>query len=114
QDYAIWYRDFSEDIEKYVGKTVRFKGIVAYDESFPKYTVVVGRHVMVCCPDDITYQGFVCNGVVVGGLQKRDWVIVTAKITKEYHEMYEGEGPVLKATELKLTTQPQQQVATFY
>lgn len=114
EDYAIWYRDLSEDLEKYIGKTVRFKGIVACDDSFPKYTVVVGRHVMVCCEDDITYRGLVCNGVVLNGLQKRDWVIVTAKITKEYHELYEEAGPVLKATEIKMSTQPQQQVATFY
>lgn len=114
EDYAIWYRDLSEDMEKYIGKTVRFKGIVAYDDSFPKYTIVVGRHVMVCCEEDITYRGLVCKGVVVNGLKKRDWIIVTAKITKEYHEMYEEEGPVLNATEIKMTSQPEQQVATFY
>lgn len=114
EDYAIWYRDLSEDMDKYVGKTVRFKGIVAYDNSFPKYTIVVGRHVMVCCEDDITYRGLVCKGVVVNGLKKRDWIVVTAKITKEYHEMYEEEGPVLYATEVKRTSQPEQQIATFY
>ena len=114
EDYAIWYRDLSEEMEKYIGKTVRFKGIVAYDDSFPKNTIVVGRHVMVCCEDDITYRGLVCKGVVVSGLQKRDWIIVTAKITKEFHEMYEEEGPVLYATEVKRTTEPKQVVATFY
>lgn len=113
-DYAIWYRDLSEDMDKYIGKTVRFKGIVAHDNSFPKYTIVVGRHVMVCCEEDITYRGLVCKGVVVNGLKKRDWIVVTAKITKEYHEMYEEEGPVLYATEVKRTSQPEQQVATFY
>ena len=51
---------------------------------------------------------------MVNGLKKRDWIIVTAKITKEYHEMYEENGPVLNATEIKMTSQPEQQVATFY
>ncbi len=114
EDYAIWYRDLSEEMEKYVGKTVRFKGIVAHDNSFPKNTIVVGRHVMVCCEDDITYRGLVCKGVVVSGLAKRDWIIVTAKIEKEFHEMYEDEGPVLHATEIKRTSEPEQQVVTFY
>ena len=114
EDYAIWYRDLSEEMEKYIGKAVRFKAIVAHDDSFPKYTVVVGRHVMVCCEDDITYRGLVCKGVVVNGLKKRDWVIVTAKITKEFHEMYEEDGPVLYATEIKRTSEPTQQIATFY
>lgn len=114
ENYAIWYRDLSEEMEKYIGKTVRFKGIVAHDNSFPKNTIVIGRHVMVCCEDDITYRGLVCKGVVVNGLTKRDWIIVTAKITKEFHEMYEEEGPVLYATEVKRTSQPEQQVVTFY
>ena len=69
---------------------------------------------MVCCEDDITYRGLVCKGVVVSGLEKRDWIIVTAKITKEFHEMYEEEGPVLYATEIKRTSEPDQQVVTFY
>ena len=69
---------------------------------------------MVCCEDDITYRGLVCKGVVVSGLAKRDWIIVTAKIEKEFHEMYEDEGPVLYATEIKRTSEPEQQVVTFY
>lgn len=114
EDYAIWYRDLSEDMDKYVGKTVRFKAIVACDDSFPRYTVVVGRHVMVCCEEDITYRGLACEGVVVSGLRKRDWIIVTAKIKKEYNEMYGEIGPVLSATSIKKTVEPDQQVVTFY
>lgn len=113
-DYALWYRDLSEDMEKYEGKTVRFKGIVAYDNSFPKNTIVIGRHVMVCCEADITYRGLVCKGTVVSGLKKRDWIIVTAKIKKEYDEMYGEQGPVLHASEIKMTAEPSQVVATFY
>ncbi|MBR0277576.1 MAG: GTPase, partial [Clostridia bacterium] len=114
KDYALWYRDLSEEMDKYIGKTVKFKGIVAYDDSFPKNTIVVGRHVMVCCEADITYRGLICKGIVVNGLKKRDWIVVTAKISKEYHEMYESEGPVLNATEVKMSKAPEQQVATFY
>lgn len=114
EDYAVWYRDLSEDMDKYIGKTVKFKGIVAHDDSFPKYTIVIGRHVMVCCEADITYRGLVCKGVVLGGLKKRDWVVVTAKITKEYDEMYGEEGPVLNAAEVKRCLEPENQVVTFY
>ena len=53
-DYAVWYRDLTEDASKYVGKTVRFKGIVARDEQLPPATFVIGRHVMTCCVDDIS------------------------------------------------------------
>ena len=48
-DYALFYRDLSEEMQKYDGKTVRFKGIVARDGA----AVLAGRHVMTCCEADI-------------------------------------------------------------
>ena len=47
-------------MNKYDGKTVRFKGIVARDGRLPKDTAVVGRHIMTCCEADIAYNGLVC------------------------------------------------------
>ena len=60
-DYAVWYRDMSEEMEKYDGKTVKFKGIIARDVKLGKDALVIGRHVMTCCVDDIAYQGLVCK-----------------------------------------------------
>jgi len=59
KDFAIWYRDLSEELPKYDGKTVKFKGIVAKNPAMPKGSFVIGRHVMTCCADDITYSGLV-------------------------------------------------------
>ena len=53
RDYAFFYRDLSENMQNYLGKTVKFKGIVARDERLAETDVVVGRHVMTCCADDI-------------------------------------------------------------
>ena len=52
--YALFYRDLSEEMEKYNGKTIRFKGIVAADASMGDKSVLAGRHVMTCCVDDIS------------------------------------------------------------
>jgi G3E family GTPase len=46
KDYAIWYRDMSEDLEKYNGKTVKFKGLVARDPQMSNKSIIIGRHVM--------------------------------------------------------------------
>ena len=35
RDFAIFYRDMTEDFSKYDGKTIRFKGIVAIDRALP-------------------------------------------------------------------------------
>ena len=49
EDFAIFYRDMTEEFAKYKGKTVRFKGITALDSSLPNGHFAVGRHIMTCC-----------------------------------------------------------------
>lgn len=114
RDYALWYRDMTEEPQKYVGKTVTFKGIVAIDRRFPKNTFAVGRHVMVCCENDITYRPVVAVSPEAGTLKNRDWVMISAKFEMKRHELYESEGPVLEVTALLKCDPPEQEVATFY
>ncbi len=114
-DYALWYRDIMEDVKKYIGKTVRFKGIVARDEGkVPKDTFIIGRHIMTCCADDIQYGGMVALSKSAHAINTRDWVTVTATVAFEHNKMYRGKGPVLKVTAIESAEAPEQQVVTFY
>ncbi len=114
-DYAVWYRDLSEDMDKYEGKTVRFLGRALKRATLPG-GFVVGRHVMTCCVEDIQFAGLVCNWdkSKVSKMPKDSWVTVTAKIHKQFHLIYGGVGPVLTATVVTEATAPEQEVATFY
>ena len=114
EDYAIFYRDLAEEMQNYSEKTVKFKGMVARDRALGKKALVIGRHVMTCCEDDISYQGMVCNFNREIALETGAWAIVTAKIKIEPHKLYGGNGPVLYATDVALTSEPKQPVATFY
>ncbi|MBQ2257033.1 MAG: GTPase, partial [Clostridia bacterium] len=114
EDYAVWYRDLAEDTEKYDGKTVRFKGIVARDRSLGKNGIVIGRHVMTCCADDIAYNALVCMFPTATNFKTRDWTVVTAKIKIEKHKLYGRPGPVLYAEKTEFAVKPTQEVATFY
>ena len=114
RDYAFFYRDLTENLEKYVGKTVKFKGLVATDKRLPQGNVVVGRHVMTCCEADIEYCGIACVVPTLMQLQTRDWVELTAVIEFKKHYVYKGKGPVLTAKEVKKCTPPDEQLATFY
>ena len=109
-DYALFYRDLSEEMQKYNGKTVRFKGIVARDGG----NILAGRHVMTCCADDIAYHPLVCVFSEGTGLKTRDWVTLTGKIRVEKHKPYRGVGPVLYVTKSEFAVPPAQEVATFY
>jgi len=110
KDYAIFYRDLSEDMSKYDGKTLRFKGIVARDSS----NILAGRHVMTCCADDIAYHPLVCIFSEKTSLSTRDWVTLTGRIKVEKHKLYRGVGPVLYVSATEFAVPPAQEVATFY
>ena len=114
EDFAIFYRDMTEDFAKYNGKTVRFKGIVALDASLASGSFAVGRHIMTCCADDIAYRGVVAKGMGKLKLATRDWVILEGKLSEEYSKLYRGRGPVLEVKKIEKSTKPEQEVATFY
>lgn len=114
RDYAFFYRDLSENMGDYIGKTVRFKGLVATDKRLPSDNIVIGRHIMTCCEADIQYSGLACILPEAMGLKTRDWIEVTAKIEMKQHTIYKGKGPVLVATKAERCTPPEEQLATFY
>ena len=113
-DYAIWYRDMSEEMEKYEGKTIKFKGIVARDVKLGKEALVIGRHVMTCCVDDIAYQGLVCKFTSAVPYKTRDWINVQGTIKIEKNRLYGRPGPVIYANTSAYTDKPEKEVATFY
>ena len=113
-DYALWYRDLSEEMDKYDGKVVKFKGIAANDERLPKNSVILGRHVMTCCVDDIQYNGLVCVFKQSHNLKTRDWISVKGRIKIERNSIYRQAGPVLYVESTEFAVKPQQVVATFY
>lgn len=114
RDYAIWYRDMSEDLAKYDGKTVRFRGRVATSSKLQADCFVIGRQLMTCCVDDIQFTGLICRWPAAQSLEKGGWVHATAKIEVKWHKGYGRKGPVLNALEIVPCDAPEQPVATFY
>ena len=112
-DYGIWYRDLAEETQKYIGKVLKFKGIVGKDPSLGDKAFIVGRHVMTCCEDDIAFQGLVCKSKEPTELKNRDWAIVTAKLIIAEHKVYGGEGPVLILKEWEKSDVPEQEVVSL-
>lgn len=114
KDFAIWYRDMTEDLDKYNGKTVKFKGLIARDSGLGNKAAVIGRHVMTCCADDIAFAGLICKFNKDISLNTGDWILVTAKIKIENHIMYHRNGPVLYAESTAFAVKPNPELATFY
>ena len=112
EDYALWYRDVTEEPEKYDGKTVSFKCQAAMLRREKKGIFAPGRFVMTCCVEDIQFLGVPC--IYPGQVEPRAWYQVTAKISAEKHSLYKGElGPVLTAISVEPAQPAQPDVATF-
>lgn len=115
RDYALWFRDFAEDVNKYIGKTVKFKGICGKSKRMAEDTAICGRHVMTCCIDDIEFKGLVCVDIPSSlDVKNKDWIILTARISMEHHELYNKKGPILHVISAEKSQVPEQEIATFF
>ena len=113
EDFGVWYVDVMDNPDRYQGKVLTFLGQVAKSDKFPRGSCAIGRFAMVCCAEDTTFLGVLARGPEVKGLQTRDWVKMTARISIENEPLYQGEGPVLHILEAKQTLPPAEELVYF-
>ncbi|MDD6492835.1 MAG: GTP-binding protein [Firmicutes bacterium] len=113
EGYGIWYLDSLDNLDRYIGKTVQFVGMVLKPAEFPRGYFVPGRMAMTCCAEDMAFLGFACEYDKSDKLTDKQWVKVTAKVAKEYFADYGEEGPVLKAVSVEQTKAPKEEVISF-
>lgn len=111
--YGIWYLDSMDHLERYIGKKLQFVAMVLKPDNFPANYFVPGRMAMTCCADDMAFIGFACEFAGAGALKQREWVKITATVSKEYWEDYKGEGPILHAISVEKTKAPKEEVISF-
>lgn len=111
--YGIWYLDSMDHLERYIGKKLQFVAMVLKPENFPSNYFVPGRMAMTCCAEDMAFLGYACEFAGAGALKQKEWVKVTATVSKEYWEDYKGEGPVLHAVSVEKTKAPKDEVISF-
>lgn len=112
-DFGIWYVDASDMKERYDGKRIHFKGMVFRPKQYGTGAFVPGRFAMTCCVQDIQFVGFKCYYQGTKNLVDRQWVDVVAKIGYEYYPDFDGDGPVLTAEKVTLTSAPEEDVVMF-
>ena len=114
EDFAVWYRDMSEEPKNYEGKTVRFRCRALVRKKLPPHSFVVGRHVMTCCVEDIQFAGLVCQWDEAETIRDDSWMLLTAEIHFKFSRAYGKKGPVLTYLSHEECEPPAQPVATFY
>lgn len=112
-DYALFYRDLSENTDNYDGKTVKFEGAVSKSLRLPRGGFIIGRPIMTCCVEDIAFSGLFCEDGA-DKVENGQWFELTAKINVKSNRVYGRKGPVLKFIGARKTPEPPDTVATFY
>ena len=114
RDYAIWYRDVSEEPKKYAGKTVRVKCRCVKRRGIQAGWEIAGRHVMTCCEADIAFTAFICDFRSIPDMPDDGWFVLTAKMDYKFNRAYGRRGPVLTAESAEACEAPDPSVATFF
>ena len=115
-DYGLWYRDFAENTDDYIGKTVKIRVLTLRNKLInAKSEIIVGRQIMTCCEDDIAFKGLLCKTQKATDFAQGEWVNLTAKISFEKHRVYKSEkGPVLTEISIEKTNAPEKPVADMF
>lgn len=108
QDFALFYRDFTQNLPAYLGKALRLKGQVRDD--FPD-GFVFGRMVMICCEQDMTYCPLNCCWPQRP--QEGQWVLVTAQVEIRHSGTYQTDFACLVAQSVSPAQPPETEVATY-
>ena len=111
--YGIFYLDAMDNLDRYIGKTIKFKAMVLKPEDSKDEYFVPGRMAMTCCADDMAFLGYACRYDRCSELTNKDWVEVTATVHREFWKDYNGEGPVLHAVSVVPTQKPKDEVLNF-
>ena len=113
-DYALWYRDLSEDPKKYDGKVVEYKGLAAVNPRMKPGMFFFGRQLMTCCVEDIQFAGLLTLCDADKMPENGKWYTMRLSVAYKWHKLYGRKGPVLTLQNIELAEAPAQPVATFY
>ena len=114
RDFAIWYRDMSEEPKKYDGKTIEVKCRCLVRKNVPKGCFIAGRHIMTCCVQDIQFAGIICVWERADEIRNDEWAVITARLDYKFHRAYGRKGPVFTVQSVQEVEKPEEPVATFY
>ena len=119
--FCRWFVDTIEHTDRYYGKKVHFIGMVTRDLHASGKRFYLGRYVLICCPEDAQFVGFVAeladcdrsydsgdeisNENEVSVIKNGDWIEVEAVIQKGL--MQDRQIVVLQITDWKHTPSPE-------
>lgn len=112
-DFGIFCMDALDHPDKYAGKTITLKGKFIGRDKQLEDGFVIGRLAMVCCEEDTSLIGMVCEHPAAKQLITDEWIQVKGKIDLEYDADIGGEVCILKVEDLKVVPPLENEYVTF-
>lgn len=112
-DFGIFCMDALDHPDKYKGKKVTLKGkFIGRDKQLDD-GFVLGRLAMVCCEEDTSLIGMVCEHSSAKQLMPGEWIEVSGMIELIYDQELGGEVCLLKVDHLKVVPPLENEYVTF-
>lgn len=102
-NYTDILKDSHDNIDKYIGKTVKFKGFVYRLYDFNDNQFVLAREMIISSDNHAVVVGFLSECGDISKFQDGSWVEAEGVIEKGY---YHGDIPIIKVKNIKETTIP--------
>ncbi len=112
-DFGIFCMDALDHPEKYKGKKVTMKGKFIGRDKQLEDGFVLGRLAMVCCEEDTSLIGMICEHPAAKKLIPNEWVEVTGTIHLEYDPEIGNDVCLLKVEQLKVVPPLENEYVTF-
>ena len=119
-DFAYFLRDMIDSPEIYDGKVIELKGRALCTEEGNEEldNCAIGRHVMTCCVEDISFQPIFCEYApgCISRLkpdQHGEWFVVRGKMTFQESPIYDDIGPILVVSHIRPAKAADPELATF-
>lgn len=106
-NYTNILRDSHDNIDKYIGKTIKGTGFIYKMYDFGENQFVLGRNMIISSDNQSVIVGFLCDGsssnIKVNNLKNSSWVEIEGIIVKgNYH----GDMPIIKVSNIKEVDAP--------
>ncbi|MCD7840428.1 MAG: hypothetical protein LUG46_07390 [Erysipelotrichaceae bacterium] len=112
-DFGLFCMDTMDHPERYEGKTVTLKGkFIGLDKQLDN-CFVMGRMAMVCCEQDTSLVGMVCEHPLGEKLVPNEWIKVKGKIYLDYDPEINEDFCILKVDELNVVPPLENEYVTF-
>lgn len=112
-DFGIFCMDALDHPEKYEGKIITMKGKFIGRDKQLEDGFVIGRLAMVCCEDDTSLIGMICEHPAAKQLIPNEWIEVKGVIELDYDPSMDGNVCILKVDHLKVVPPLDNEYVTF-